>query len=87
MFNLSRRLAAIEKRLGAQPGTDHTADAKTFADAILRLADRFHEADAAMDEAERIIRMSPAQRLAWALRFGTDAQLEQAMADSMEMVA
>lgn len=86
-MSLSKRLAAIEKRMGQLPGTRTEADAKAFVDAILSLADRFFDEDARMDETERRIRLSAAQRLAWALRFGTPRQFNQAISDAVEMVA
>lgn len=82
---LSRRLAAIEKRIGALPTRSRAEDAKAFSDAILRLADRFGEGDASIGEADRCIRFSAAGRLAWALRFGTPDEFEQALDEATEM--
>lgn len=84
---IARRLAAIEKHLGTLPAVDCSPDAKAFTDAILRLADRFGDVDARIDAVERRIRFSPAERLAWALRFGRPEEFDQALADAAEMVA
>ena len=86
-MTLANRLAAIEKRLCQIPDSHKATDAKAFIDAILKLADRFHDGDGRMAETERRIRLSAAQRLAWALRFGTPEQFDQAIADAAEMMA
>ena len=86
-MTLSSRLAAIEKRIAACPAPNTAVDAETFRKAVLRLADGFHDADGRMPDAERQRRYSPAQNLAWALRFGTPEQFDKALADAAEMVA
>lgn len=71
---LSRRVAMLERFTAGSPDTPHM-DAKAFTENILRLASRFDGSSAHMSADQQRACLSPASRLAWALRFADDGAL------------
>ncbi|MDE2301388.1 MAG: hypothetical protein KGK11_02400 [Sphingomonadales bacterium] len=76
MARLTDRIARLEV---SRPHPQRTAiDAAAFNERIKQMCDRFADADARVTESERAT-WSPASRLAWALRFGSDEQVKAAI--------
>lgn len=87
--NLASRLAALEAQLSScdqDASLDDADDADAFLASIHRIAERYSPEAA---ETPRIVRegqFSPAQRLAWALRFGTDSDFAECLGEARAMV-
>ena len=83
-MNLTARLARLENRAVVLPQTMHLKDAAELKARIIAMSKHFDPADQYISGLERAVRFSPAQELAWVMRFGSDKEFEAALLATLQ---